>query len=328
MPGSKKAVETVVLTLLVFAAVEGGLRLSGRRPLERPAERNAPILAAHERLGYVLTPGTTDFDLREGDWTRKFRVTRNASGRRITRPPTADAGAVPRPQLWIFGCSFAFGALLSDEETFPWIAQERLPEYEVVNFGVSGYSTLHSLIQLDEELRKPPRPAVAILTYADFQQRRNVCSRRWQQSVMTRFEYPCASIGPDGQLNRVMATRMSGPLPLARQLAIAGTLDEALSRLDEGRHRAGEVTERLISEFVALGRRERIRVAVAVIAGAAQGSEMLRRLAVEGVPVLDIAPDYRQPATTFAPHDMHPAPLGARLLGERLAEELREKMLR
>lgn len=146
----------------------------------------------------MLTPGTTNFDLREGEWTRKFRVTRNASGRRITRPPTAHAGAMPRPQLWFFGCSFAFGALLSDEETFPWIAQDRLPEYEVVNFGVSGYSTLHSLIQLEEELRKPLRPAVAVLTYADFHQRRNVCSWSWRQSVMTRFEYPCARVGPDG----------------------------------------------------------------------------------------------------------------------------------
>jgi hypothetical protein len=218
MHGATKVAASVFSALLLFAVVEGGLRLSGHRPPRRPAERNAPMLTAHERLGYVLTPGTTDFDLREGEWTRKYRVTRNASGRRITRPPTADVGAMPRPQAWIFGCSFTFGALLSDEETFPWIAQERLFEHEVVNFGVSGYSTLHSLIQLEEELRKPPRPAVAVLTYADFHQQRNVCTRRWQQSVMTPFEYPCARVGPDGQLDRVMATRMTAPLPLAGQL--------------------------------------------------------------------------------------------------------------
>jgi len=270
------------------------------------------MLTTHERLGYVLTPGTTDFDLREGEWTRKYRVTRNASGRRITRPPTADVGAMPRPQAWISGCSFTFGALLSDEETFPWIAQERLFEHEVVNFGVSGYSTLHSLIQLEEELRKPPRPAVAVLTYADFHQQRNVCTRRWQQSVMTPFEYPCGRVGPEGQLDRVMSTRMTAPLPLAGQLAIVGTLDGVLNRLGEGRLRAGEVTERLIREFVALGRREGIRVAVAVIADDTRGSEMLRRLAVEGVPVLDIALDYRRAGMTFAPHDIHPAPPGAR----------------
>jgi hypothetical protein len=123
-----------------------------------------------------------------------------------------------------------------------------------------------------------------------------------------------------------MATRMTGPLPLAGQLAIVGTLDGVWNRLGEGRLRAGEVTERLVREFVALGRRERIRIAVAVIGGDTGGSEMLRRLAIQGVPVLDIAPDYRQPGMTF--HDIHPAPPGARILGERLAEELRETVLR
>jgi len=38
------------------------------------------------------------------------------------------------------------------KKTFPWLLQERFPQYEVVNFGLNGYSTVQSLIQLREAL--------------------------------------------------------------------------------------------------------------------------------------------------------------------------------
>jgi hypothetical protein len=255
-------------------------------------------------------------------------VTRIEDGHRITRPLPEDAIAPPRPQIWVFGCSFTFGTLLSDEETFPWIAQTHLPAYDVVNFGVPGYSTLQMLIRLEEALKGPVRPAIVVLTYATFHEQRNVCARGWRTAGSLPFPSPCTRPGAGDTLTRFMIDRDQPRLPWADHLAIVNTLESAINRLDELRFRASDVTERLIREFVSLCRREKIRVVIADVFEDGRGLPMLQRFAGDGVPLLNIAPDYKARGVTFAPYDPHPAPDGARWLGEHLASGLREQVLR
>jgi hypothetical protein len=316
-------------TLVALGGAEAALRWSGRAPAPRRPDWNRSPLVADDRLGHVITPGVSDIEFRAGPLVRTARVTRGDDGRRITRPLSEDADAPPpRPQIWVFGCSFTFGTMLSDDQTFPWIAQMRLREYDVVNFGVPGYSTLQMLIRLEEALERPDRPAVVVLTYATFHEQRNVCSRAWRTGSGLPFRYPCARMGPDGTLTRIMLERTQPRLPLADSLAIVNTLESAINRFEEIGLHAGDVTERLIREVVSLCRRERVPVVIADVFEDGRGLPMLRRFADDGVPVLSIAPDYRARGMTFAPHDPHPAPDGARWLGEHLASGLRESVLR
>ncbi|MDR0339173.1 MAG: hypothetical protein LBH65_02725, partial [Desulfovibrio sp.] len=63
------------------------------------------------------------------------------SGWRVTpQHPEASTAVV------VFGCSFAFGEGLEDEQSFPWQLAERLgPGYQVFNFGFPGYGAHHML---------------------------------------------------------------------------------------------------------------------------------------------------------------------------------------
>jgi hypothetical protein len=64
-----------------------------------------------------------------------FRVTHLPNTLRVPYPLATDAHARSKPEIWLFGCSFTHGWSLNDEETYPWVLQERLPMYEVVNYG-------------------------------------------------------------------------------------------------------------------------------------------------------------------------------------------------
>ncbi len=56
--------------------------------------------------------------------------------------------------------------------------KKKLPQYEIVNFGVSGYGTIHSLIQFQEALKTRTTPKIAIIAYAWFHDARNTFLRK------------------------------------------------------------------------------------------------------------------------------------------------------
>ncbi|MFO1378459.1 MAG: hypothetical protein U1F14_15795 [Steroidobacteraceae bacterium] len=67
----------------------------------------------------------------------RFRFTILPDKHRITRPLADYSTQDAREKIWIFGCSYTEGWSLNDEETYPWLLQERFPDYdELANFGV------------------------------------------------------------------------------------------------------------------------------------------------------------------------------------------------
>ena len=79
------------------------------------------------------------------------------------------------PEIWVFGCSYTWGWCVDDEETFPWLIQQELSDYEVTNYGVPSYGSVHGLVQLRRALEKgSQKPDFAVFTYSDVHLERNV----------------------------------------------------------------------------------------------------------------------------------------------------------
>lgn len=92
-------------------------------------------------LGWALRPG-----LRGDSTFGEASLSSNSVGMRGRREFTLER--LPgRPRIALLGDSFTFGDEVSDEETWGARLQERLPETEVLNFGVHGYG--HDQILLD-----------------------------------------------------------------------------------------------------------------------------------------------------------------------------------
>lgn len=147
-----------------------------------------PLNKLDEKLGYVNTPGkfqTTQIYKFLGmffERKRSFTTTVNKFGWRITKP---EDKVLNKPEIWFFGGSFTFGDGLNDNETFSWIIQENVEsKFDIRNFGVNGYGTLHGLIQIKEELKKSlGKPFMAVFVYSPFQLPRNVAN----PSLLTEY---------------------------------------------------------------------------------------------------------------------------------------------
>ena len=169
----------VVLAAVTAVAAELLARLYGIEPWDVPdlpihVTPGGRFYATHPKLGYTHLPGAFLVTLPDG---YAFRVTHLPNTLRVTHPLPTAAPEHPKPEIWLFGCSFTHGWSLNDQETYPWRLQERFPASAVVNYGVGGYGTIHALLQLWAALHTRAPPVVAIYAYAGFHDERNTVLR-------------------------------------------------------------------------------------------------------------------------------------------------------
>jgi hypothetical protein len=305
--------------LLACAVVEIGARVAGLQPF-RPTLRTTdtePLHAPHPRLGYAPDPGRFEVVFGNG---QLWRITHLADRTRATHKP--DGGTTGRSQIWVFGCSFTYGWGLDDDETFPWRLQELLPGHEVKNFGVGGYGTLQSLLQLREALGRSPAPAVAVLAYGDFHDERNTRLRSWRRanSEYRRFgttAQPYVRFGPDGRLVERFDDATYRDLFLVRHSALLNRLDVAWSLVEDRFARSHEVSRALVEAF---DREARAVGAVFVLGGiiASEGTrEMLDWAARRGIPAVDLSVDLSAPGNAIR-FDGHPSARANRAFARKL----------
>ena len=237
-------------------------------------------------------------------------------------------------QVVLVGDSFTQGWAISDDETFAWKLQARLPDVEIVNYGTAGYNGVQSLGRLEEDLsaREDP-PALVIYGFNDDQERRNVADGSWvgvlalaARRAMVRLPY-CLLDGADG----LACHPPEGvPLwPLRDRLAIVHLLERVAFRVAvRGRGRQQRrVTELLLDRMNAVVRARGSRFLVVLLHDAQEVAEHYTAyLSGRGIDVLDC----RIPGSWLGltvPGEGHPNGIAndkwaeclARALGERLA---------
>jgi len=134
-----------------------------------------PINVYDPEIGWVLSPGSIkSHHILVPDVTYSID-----HGERLTslQPPSG-------PLVVATGCSFTFGQSVPDQDTWPWLLQERLPDYHVVNVAAMGYGTDQALLAAEREIgRFPGKVRTVILGFADFQIDRNRCPQSWLSKI-------------------------------------------------------------------------------------------------------------------------------------------------
>ncbi len=319
-----------LVLLVVFAAVLGEVvvRARGTKPWGGPGgggvvddkplvEPGGKFYEKHDTRGWVHLPGEFKVTLKDG---YSFKVTHRPDTLRITRPLAAYAQPTGQPQLWIFGCSYTHGWSLNDEDTYAWKLQERLPGYEVVNFGVNGYGTINSLIQLREAL-PDAAPAVVVLAYARFHDERNTFLRFWRKRVAPApgfgtTLYPYARLDAKGQLVHRTVPNEYTEFPLMRHSALMNYLETRWNTLEQKFSRGQEVSQKLILEMAELSRRHGARFILAMLV---PDEEMQAFAREHDIALVDISVPMDEEKYTNLPHDIHPGPLATTIYADRLA---------
>lgn len=281
-------------------------------------------------LGYRQKAGKFDVTLM-GEYT--FHATQLPNGLRITHPLETYDNQHKKDELWIFGCSFTHGWSLNDEQTYPWLLQERFPEYEVVNFGVEGYGTIHSLLQFREAI-KERTPKVAVLAYLSFHDVRNIYARARQKAVapwnhLGPLVQPYATLDREGKLHYAMGTVEYHEAPLMRYSALFHFLEQKYNDWEVTHYQAHKVSEALILQLDKEAREHGVKLLVAGLGWDDDETRSMLTFAQEhGIPSIDIAVDPKIKGNTSMPYDPHPGPLADRTFADKLEGVLRNDLLK
>jgi hypothetical protein len=321
-----------LVSLLLFSAMAAEVlaRLTGHHPwvikqVDIRVEPGGKFYQTHPTLGYRHLPGEFRVTL-NGAYV--FKATNLANTLRITHPLATYPAPDAKKEIWIFGDSVTYGWSVNDEETFPWLVQEKFPDYEVVNFGVQGYSTLHSLIQLREALQNGKKPGLVILNYASWDDVRNtfIRSRRKMLSIASYLgpvNQPYARLNNDGKLNIFMDAETYREFPLMRYSAFVHALEESYDGY-EGRHaHSHEVTKAIVREISELCRANGIELVVAGLTSDPTTSDMLLYCQREGIRTTSIWVDLSIKENNNLPYDSHPSALAHKQYSEKLKAFLR-----
>jgi hypothetical protein len=320
-----------LLTVFFVLAAEVIVRINGVKAIRRQevsiaVSPGGRFYQKHSNLGYTHVPGRFRVTLPSG---YSFIATHLPNTLRITSPIDTYEAAGKKKEIWIFGCSFTHGWSLNDEETYPWLLQQRFREYEIVNFGVGGYGTIHSLIQFIGAL-EAKTPKVAVLAYANFHDERNVFSRSrrvyasnlWNKLGSLREPY--AWVDERGKLEYSFANLKYSEFPLVRYSAFMHYIELAYNQLEEKSHRTHAVSEALIVEMARLAREHGVKF---IVAGIEAAQDTLQFARENGIPAIDISVDRSISAHTNLPHDNHPSAGANKQYAAKLEPFLRTKIL-
>jgi hypothetical protein len=319
----------VIVVILVLA--EAFTRMKGFTPLPSPLlfismEPPGNYFIPHSTRGYAYPPGEFKVTV---PGLHSFKVTHASNGLRITHP-LAKGTPGNKKEIWIFGCSFTHGWGLNDEETYPWLLQRGLPEYEVVNFGVDGYGTVQSLLQLQETLASGRKPAIVVLSYASFHDPRNVLVRSWKKAVLMNshlgaLNFPYATLGPDSRLVLRNEPLQYAGLALLRYSALANFLDNRYNASTEESYDSHNVSRAVVNEYWTLCKSNGIEFVLAGILPSSLTSNMLQFFDEKGAMTVDIGVDLGL-SENLAP-DGHPSAIANKQFAQKLETFLRAKLI-
>ncbi|MEX0928952.1 MAG: hypothetical protein WD266_07200 [Balneolales bacterium] len=304
------------------------LQIQGHRPWHSPVknmkiEPENDFFSQDPVLGLKHNPGTFRVVI---SGTHSFSITHDEDALRITRPVCSNRNGslIPKEEIWVYGCSFTHGWSLNDDETYPWHLQMKLPDFRVCNFGMSGYSTLQSLIQFRKALETKKKPKYVIVSYSCLHDKRNIFLRSWKKIIepdktVDDVEYPCGKIDMDGNLNYASTSLAYKPFPVMNHSALMHYLEKRFNSMQEKYHKSHIVTRLVMEEFLKTCDQNGIKLLVAGLDDSAMTTNMLRYCKREGISVAGIPVDLTDPENINVPHTYYPNARANKKYAERIA---------
>jgi hypothetical protein len=322
-------INALILSCLVFI-VEGVFRLKNYLPYQStpPNVTVSPSGGFYDKdslLGYKHKPGKFDVKLKKNF---SFSINHDTLGLRITQ---SQKDSLMRPEIWIMGCSFTHGWSVNDEETFPWIIQSKLKKHKIVNWGTSGYGTIHFYLQLKKALEKGVQPEIVVLNHANFHFDRNVFSYFRRRVVSSSnhlgdLNQPFGIIDTDGELIINQSKVIYNPWPLARKLALVFYLQNKIEDFRDQSKNDQQVTTLLLKKIVELCKQKNIQLLITNIWDDKTYIEEFS--STYQIPFVNLAVDLNKKEFTNRPFDSHPSAMAHQEYAKKLLDFITVRFLK
>lgn len=175
----------LVLTslLISFLILEIFLRMVGHKTFNLKNEISTLSLFKNDDvLGWTTEPG--DFSIKLNNKNINYKILNDGS--RFTGNQKNSS----KSQIIFIGGSFTFGDAIDDEETIPYKIQENSNKYNVKNFGVSGFGTYQSYLNLKKIYRNNNNIKYVIYLFIDHHEVRNAGDASWLEDLNSRSKEP------------------------------------------------------------------------------------------------------------------------------------------
>jgi len=317
----------LILIIVIFVVAEIALRVLGfsssadKPKLNIVVEPGITYFKKDNILGYTHLPGVYKITL-NGNYT--FVTSHNDNTLRITHPTAEDSLFVDLPKIWMMGGSITHGWSINDSETFAWLVQDHFHnDYEIINFGVSGYGTIHSLLQILQALKTQEKPEKIIIFYASFHDMRNAFSARRKKAVTSMnflgpLSQPYASLNDNNELQiHNIDTVVYEEFFFADKLAVVNFLENVYLYFDGKFSDDQEITKEILLKINEICKENNIEFIVAGIFPDQETLNMLEFCNSKNINMLDISVPKSKEYVNL-PHDGHPSPLANKIYSEKI----------
>lgn len=318
---------SIFVIFIFIALLEGVLRFKGHLPFYiGGVVKVVPGGKLYEKdpvLGFKPIPGKYTIYYKDG---YQFSTTYLKDSTRITKPLDEYKDQKEKPEVWIFGDSYTNGYSLNDDKTFAYLLQKDFPNYNFVNFGVGGYSNVHSILQFKKAL-KTKKPAIIIICYSFFLDQRNAFSRSWRKAQLGanklgQLAQPYAEFD-NGKLVYKYSDITYDELPFERTLALSNWLDDKINAIEDKNSNSHNITEAVIRDFSNTAKKKNVKVIFSTFYNDPITKETLDYAKSLGMEPVDMSVDFSNGKYTNMPHDAHPSALANTYFEKKLKQGIK-----
>jgi hypothetical protein len=307
----------IVSVFLTYAVLEALLFLLGFRLREKNhySIDATPefVMLQDSELGFRLNPGRFEVTINHG---LHYSCTHNEDGFRVTGDTASD---VQLPEIHLYGCSFTYGMGLSDSLTFPHLVQDEFSAYEILNFGVPSYGTLHALQLLKKNILESKKPEAVVLCHAHIHERRNTMSLRQQCEANDAFQIaklPARKAFANAAfpfvkdstlaVSHVRFDELAEYWWLSRYSITAAAFEQVRFNTDPQSQKRVLLTKQLIAAIDAICRDQGIPFVVVCLIEYPGNSQLVSELRDLGIAARDISVNTASEHFNLLPFDGHP----------------------
>lgn len=327
----KKSVYIIIIAFVFVLFLEIIFRILGFSPVvfNQKIVCKPEIAYSTDSLGIALKKGSYKINI---NGCVEYNATHNSEGRRVT----SRIPVISKDKIFIFGCSFAYGVGVNDQETFPFLLQNLLQNYEVDNFSIPGSGTIHSYLKLKKSLESGQRPKIVVLSYATFQEERNQLTRSFESKlydgmklhdgfVLSKYYYPRCIINNDSiAVECVDIVQEFQPIPFVNYSAIATFVDQTWNKLDYKKTDGFPVSEVFFKKMNTLAKQYHFKLIIADVSYNEKSNEIDSFCKKNNLKYLNISPDYSKGDYSLAPCDFHPNQRAHQIYAQKLYEYIKK----
>lgn len=175
------------ILFLTLPCAELALRILGYEPYRQQVfhieAKPENCIIAHSSLGFALHPGDYGVTINDG---LQYDVQHGKDSLRLTSHRVGEQAS--QDSIYFFGCSYTYGMGVSDSLTFSYLIQQNRPNSYIRNFGVPGYGTTQSYLQLKQLVDAGEIPSRVVINYADFHDDRNALTPAYRRDLFMGFQ--------------------------------------------------------------------------------------------------------------------------------------------